>query len=456
MKAVILMILLFISFSVQAQKIFSQNDLVAVVKKFHPVAKMASLDVRISKANITASRGAFDPVANVHNSRKKFDGINYYNQQWGELKIPAWYGVDFYAGTEKLTGDRINPEETKGTINYVGVSVPLVQNLIIDKRRAAVKRAKILMEQSEAERQVALNDLVAEALEAYYDWWKNYQQLQVVKASLQNAKARFDMVGTMYRLGERPAIDTLEAATQVQYIEQQETEALMFLQKSKLQLSLYLWGEENMAYDLPEDAVPETTLTEEPLLIDSLLAAAGLHPRLLQYDFQLNSLRIEKRLKFQRLFPELTVKYNSISRDFSEAFNDVFLDNNYRFGLTLSMPLRLSEERGEYQAAKLKLEQAKVAQIAEQVTIQNKVEQYYIEWVQTTSQYQQQQNLVLNYKALLRGEEIKFTNGESSLFLINSREAKNIEGQMKELSLAAKMQKAGMRLRWAAGLFGNF
>lgn len=455
MKAVIFVTVLSISFSAGAQKIFTQYDLVAVVKKFHPVAKQALIDVRISEANITASRGAFDPVASIDNSRKDFDGINYYNQQWGELKIPVWYGVDLYAGTEKVRGERINPEESKGTLNYIGISVPLVQNVIIDKRRAAVRKAIVLKEQSEAERMIALNDLVAEALVAYWDWWENYRQLEVVKSSLQNASARFNMIRTMYQLGERPAIDTLEAATQVQFFEQQETEVNMMLQKSILQLSFYLWGEGDIAYDLPADAVPETPQTEASPGLDSLLAEAGLHPRLLEYDFGLKILDIEKRLKFQSLLPEVRAKYNSISRDFSKTFTNTFFDNNYRFGLTFSMPLRLSEARGSYRAAKLKIEQARVAQIAEKVRIKNMVEQFYTVWQQTRMQYQQQQKLVNNYNTLQKGEETKFTNGESTLFLVNAREAKTIEGQRKELSLAAKIQQAAVRLRWAAGVFGK-
>ncbi|MEJ7912591.1 MAG: TolC family protein [Chitinophagaceae bacterium] len=456
MKRAMLLVTICVSFSVQAQKIFTEDDLIAVVKKFHPVAKQALLDVRIAEANLTASRGAFDPVVSHNNYRKNFEGITYYNQQWNELKIPTWYGIDLYAGTETIGGTRINPEETKGSINYIGVSVPLIQNVLIDKRRAAVQQAKIFREQSEVVRRAAVNDLMAEALEAYWDWWEQHQQLQVVQASLQNAKARFSMVKTVHRLGDRPAIDTLEAATQVQVFEQQETETDMLLQKSRLQLSFYLWRDREVAYELPLDAIPETPHLKTSPPLDSLLTAASVHPLLVEYDYKLRGLSIEKRLKFQSLLPEVTAKYNSVARDFLKTFDGALFQNNYRFGLALSVPLRLSEGRGEYQAAKLKIEQTRLAQIAKQIIVENKVKQYYLESQQTASQYQQQQNLVLNYIALQRGEETKFANGESSLFLINAREAKTIEGKRKELALAAKTQQAVVRLRWAAGLLSNF
>jgi outer membrane protein TolC len=455
MKRVIVLVILFASFSLHGQKVFTEADLVAAVKKFHPVAKQAALDVRIADASVTASRGAFDPVASVDNGRKVFDGISYYNQQRSELKIPTWYGVDVYAGTETVSGNRVNPEETKGSINYLGVSVPLVQNVLIDKRRAALRQALLSREGSEVSRRAAMNDLIAEALIAYWDWWEQHRVLAVVQASVHNAKTRLAMVRTAHRLGERPAIDTLEAATQVQLFEQQETETFMLLQKARLELSNYLWQEGDTAYQLPDDAVPGSLLSQPLPSLDSVLAAARMQPLLLEYDYKLRSLAIEKRLKFQSLLPEVTAKYQGIARDFSKTFNGALFDNNYRFALGFSVPLRLSEGRGEYRAVKYKIKQTQLAQVNKQVAVLNKVRQYYVEWQQTATQYRQQQGLVANYRTLQKGEELRFSNGESSLFLINAREARTIEGQRKELALIAKMQQAAVKLRWAEGSLGD-
>ena len=451
MKGLITLSLICLCFSPAAQPVLTEAQLVSVVKRFHPVARQVSLDVRIAEANLTASRAPFDPVAAVDNSRKEFDGITYYDQQWTQIKIPTWYGIDIHAGTETLKGDRINPEETKGSINFLGVSVPLVQNLLTDKRRAAVQLARVLKERSVVNRKAALNDLVTDALLAYWDWWEQQQVMDMIGASVSNAKARLAMVKAAHALGERPAIDTLEAATQVQLFQQQQTEANMLFQKSRLELSNYLWKEGEVPYELPEGAVPETPKPQQFPLLETLLASARVQPLLLDYNYKLKSLGIEKRVKFQSLLPEVTAKYNSISRDLSKTFNGALFDNNYRFGLGMSVPLRLSEGRGAYRAAKLKIEQTRMEQIAKRTTVENKVRQYYIEWQQSGVQFEQQQNLLANYRSLQRGEETRFQNGESSLFLINAREAKTIEGQRKELEIAAKIQKAAVRLRWASG-----
>ena len=80
------------------------------------------------------------------------------------------------------------------------------------------------------------------------------------------------------------------------------------------------------------------------------------------------------------------------------------------------------------------------------------VRQYYTEWQQTETQLSLQMKLTDNTRLLQRGEEVRFNNGESSLFLINTREIKTIEAEQKTIELKAKAQKAAVGVRWSAGL----
>jgi hypothetical protein len=70
-------------------------------------------------------------------------------------------------------------------------------------------------------------------------------------------------------------------------------------------------------------------------------------------------------------------------------------------------------------------------------------------------QLTQQNSLLENLHALQKGEEVRFANGESSLFLINAREQKTIEAEQKTIELKAKYQKSAIGVRWAAGLLIN-
>ena len=63
-----------------------------------------------------------------------------------------------------------------------------------------------------------------------------------------------------------------------------------------------------------------------------------------------------------------------------------------------------------------------------------------------------QKNNLLNYKQLVKAEETRLINGESNLFLINTRENKMLEAQEKLIELQTKYFKSIYALQWSAGL----
>jgi outer membrane protein TolC len=264
------------------------------------------------------------------------------------------------------------------------------------------------------------------------------------------------MVKTAFILGDRPAIDTIEALAQVQTFALQKTEVEMQLQKSSIELSGFLWKEDNQSYQLSEEIIPAPKAMMD-ISLDDLLQKGNLHPELLTYKYKLNSLQIEKKLKFQSLLPDIDVKYQYLSKGYNPTKNlgTSFFENNYRFALSFSMPLRLSEGRGEFQKAKLKIKQTTLQQLDKSTQIQNKIKQYFTEWQQTSKQLTTQQNIISNYFLLQTGEETRFFNGESSLFLVNSREQKTLEAKQKQIELQSKRYKAFTNLLWSAGVFGN-
>lgn len=441
---------------VRAQdKMLSAPELLEVVRRYHPVARQAALEIKAAKADVLAARGAFDPVATSYQSRKELEGLLYYDHRQHEVRIPTWYGIDVRTGVETLSGERTNPSDTKGTVSYVGISVPLLRNLALDKRRAVLRQAKLLYQSSLAERQSTLNDLFYDALKAYWTWWQHHQLLQVVREATTNAQKRHSMVRTAYRVGERPAIDTLEAYTQVQALQLREAEIAIEATKAQLELSLFLWTEGGEAYELPEDAAPQLTTStlKDSATLHTHLVSVQDHPELRQYHYKLAALRLDRQLYFQSLLPSVYAHYNQLGKGYNlkETIASPWLQNNYRFGLSLSVPLRLSEGRGLYTKARIKLQQATLEQAHKRASLLAKVKQSFTQWQQLRSQRQIQEAAVVNYQVLQRGEETKFGNGESSLFLINSREAKTLEAKEKLISLTAKEHLAYAALQWTSG-----
>lgn len=456
MKQVIITIFFFLSsWAASAQQTLSMEAFLRLVRTYHPVARQAALGVEIAKAEVTSARGAFDPKFENTISRKEFDGLLYYDHQISEVKIPTWYGVDVVAGIESLSGNRTSTPDTKGNTSYLGFSVPVAKGLLMDGRRAALQQAKIFQQLSVQEQQAIINDLLHDAAKAYWHWWQQVQVQRLFQQAIQNAEQRFRLVKISFQIGERPAIDTVEALAQLQSFQIRASEIQLDVANSQLDVNVFLWQENGEAYNLPQTAIPQTTMPAlmEAMQLERLLQQVQVHPELQQYRFRLEALQVEKRLKAQSLLPSVYLKYNQLNKthNLQKSFSTPWLENNYRYGVAVSIPLRFSEGRGEYRKAKLKIEQTELKQLNNRISLQTKLQQYYNEWKQLREQIALQQQAVQSYATLQRGEEVKFANGESSLFLVNAREIKTLEARQKLLELQSKEQKAAASTLWAAG-----
>ena len=60
------------------EKTLSAEEVMRLVRAFHPIAKQASIQVQQAKAKLLAARGGFDPVLSQRLAEKTFDGTAYY------------------------------------------------------------------------------------------------------------------------------------------------------------------------------------------------------------------------------------------------------------------------------------------------------------------------------------------------------------------------------------------
>lgn len=462
MKRPIIVFFAMCIFNCHAQDSLQQLSLkqfLQIVKTYHPVAKQAAILVQKADANLITQRGGFDPVLNSGGNDKTFDGTVYYRNNNTAINIPTWYGIEVQTGIEFITGNRNDPQETLGKTSFVGISIPLAKNLLMDKRRAALQQAKIMQQASVQEQKKILNDLMLEAQDAYWQWVQGWLAYQTWQQVIDVNRRRYNLVLGAYRNGDRPAIDTTEALTQLQQFEYFQNDALLNWQNAGVQLSGFLWRSDNTAYNLPATITPEEK-TEQlynavvfPELEQLITQAKNNHPELLVYNFKLNALQVERKLKFQELLPKLDLKYNQLGKGYNIAStaSKTLFDNNYKYGITFNMPLRLSTGRGEYKMAKLKITETQLQQNQKQVDVINKVKQYYNQLVNYKTQVTLLQKNYAAYLQLQRGEETKFFNGESSLFLVNSRENKTQETLLKLIEAAVKLNKTALGLQWAAG-----
>jgi outer membrane protein TolC len=177
------------------------------------------------------------------------------------------------------------------------------------------------------------------------------------------------------------------------------------------------------------------------------------HPKLKILDFKLRSLEVDRQLKFQDLLPKVDLKYNLLSKGYATPLHAGIepFRNDFKFGLGVAMPLRLSQGRGLYREAGLKIRETRLGQSQTVWEIENKIRYQHAAVIQLGEQWRQAREYVRNHEQLWRAEELKFRMGESTLFLVNSRENKLLEAREKLVSVQVKYLSAFVSFQWAAG-----
>ncbi|UZH56047.1 TolC family protein [Salinimicrobium tongyeongense] len=438
-------------------QVLSYPEFLAYVKQYHPMVRQVNLQLEMGEAELLKARGAFDPKLEVDYSRKEFKGTEYYDVLNSTFKIPTWYGVELKAGFEQNKGAYLNPQRKVPPegLFAAGVSLSIAQGLIMDKRRAALRSARALKEQTEAEKNLMIAEVLFEASLAYLNWARLQKELEVYQEFVANPRQRSDGIGRSADFGEIAAIDTVEAGIALQERLLQLEQTKVKLLKQKLEVSTFLWLDNNVPVELQPGTVPEVDFLQDEVL--EVQTEKGVknaifegHPKLRALEAKLKALRVERRLKVNKLLPKIDLEYNFITPE--PELIDHIDTSNYKAGLNVSFPLFLRKERGELKLAEYKIEDASLELELNRRQIENKVDglmqelDSYVEQIRLTSE------MVENYERLLNAEERKFSFGESSLFLINSRETKLIQARLKQTELFTKFLTTRAQLYRSLGV----
>ncbi len=452
----------FVSFSQNMpNNILSLEESLGYIKKYHPIIKQAKLIINTNQAKLLKARGSFDPKIEVDYSNKNFKNAQYYKTLVSSFKIPTWYGIELKGSYENNSGKYLNPQykTPENGLYNVGISIPLAKNLFINKRMATLKKAKIYTKQSGLEQQLLVNNVLFDAISAYLNWTQYYQQYSVFKNYYANATIRHNNVIKNFKAGDKAAVDTLETSINLENRKLDLEKARIKHLKSKLAFSNYLWINNNIPMELKNNMIPDISTFSK---VDNLLKTAEInldendleqHPKLKLLALKKNNLQINKRLKINNLLPKVDFQYNLLS---SEVNNfDSFNASNYKNSLQVSVPLFLRKSRGDLKIAKIKLQDLDFEISSTKIILQNKIKATKQEIVSYQKQQNILKNLVNNYKTIVKSEERKFSLGESSLFLINYREVKLIETNLKAIKNEYEYAKTKSKLVKLLGKLNN-
>ncbi|UTW66260.1 TolC family protein [bacterium SCSIO 12643] len=437
-------------FAQEEVQILKYSDYLEIVKAHHPVAFQANLKETEGDMYLRKAKGGFDPKLQGGINQKYFDGKQYYSYLNGGLKVPTWYGIEAEVGYNNNEGTRLNPESynVETGIWNLGMTVNLGKGLFIDQRRADLKQAKIIQNSTKLERKLILNQLVFDASLAYLEWAKAYEKVVLYQKSIENIEERYFNVKQNVMFGDQPQIDTLKVRIQIQDRSLKLTQSQMELTVKRNYLNTYLWQDGFVPLEMDSTVIPLVDIDAPDESFnwgaDSLVEN---HPEVLMYKNNVSISKIDYRMKKESLKPLLQVKYNALSSDLGNGvINDYSIDN-YKWGAVLSYPIFTRKERADVRLNQIKVESNEAKWVDKKAQVNYKIQGVYNQMVSLKQQVNIQEEAVDMYNTLLLSEQQLFGLGESSLFLINTRDQNLINAQLKliDIDFQYRISEAGLR-----------
>jgi outer membrane protein TolC len=454
----VLIILLFLGQQVLAQDSLSFEVFKMMVFKNHPVVSKAINMQSLGDAERLKAKGAFDPSVSSNIGQKQMDGKEYYWMSNTSLKIPTWVGANLKTGYEANRGNYLNNDMYVPSTGlwYMGVEIPIGQGLFYDERRLQLQQAKNLQQMGVLDRQIMLNDLLLDAYSSYWLWTEAYRKYLIAEEGYQLAKQRFENVKSQVSTGDISAIDTVEALILLENRTIDRIQTKNNLANTKLLASTFLWNDSLQPILIPELVIPQKKMNVFQSVLQDFTNRVDTLPAVQQAFYKIEQMELELKWKREQLKPSLNVNYNLLTKPIGDQSLAPISMQNYKVGVTGYVPLFLRKERGGVKQTRLKLENANFDYSVKKREYLVKLQSMQNELVQLQTNLETQKRLVEHTRKLRDAELIHFDLGESSQFLVNSREQTYLSSENKLVEAEIKFLVTSLKMKWMLNELNKF
>lgn len=428
----------------EKRRILSPAKFNQILLNKHPVARKAELIAESGEYEVKKARGNFDPKLFSDWDSKTFNDKHYYQVNESGIKIPTWLGLDFKLYHQSNSGIFLNPEnkDPSSGLYGIGVSVPVGEGLFTDERRTALNKAKVFRQMNRNRREQLLVNLLNRGFKDYWEWAGYFQKRAILDTTVKRAEERFENVKGSYLGGEKQAIDTTDALSQLRRWQVKLAQMEGKYAKQKQLLATYLWDEDQQPVALQEGTKPPDLLALDLSTVESLLEQArdldsipDNHPMVRKYQNKLEVLSIQNRWKKEQIKPELDLRYNALQNAPNPELPDGDqLTTNMKWGLSFEFPIFLRKELNSLRLNQVKRKTTRLEFQNKQQQMMAKLNGLQDVLANLYEQIQRNQQNLSNYERLVEAEQIKFNTGESNLFRINYREMRYLKAQMDQVT----------------------
>lgn len=437
----------------QTNWVLNYNSFLENVKSTNPLAIKSENNRAYGIAQFKAAQGFFDPQINSSYNNKFYNSGRYYTFGTAEIKQPLYTSQYIKMGYMYGQGPYLNPENLTHPrgMPFIGVEASLLQGLLFDKRRAEIKKARHYIEYYDAERKILLNDLLFISSNTYFEYLYTQKIKDLNSYFTALAVQRLRAIQELSAIGEKASVDTIEASIFLQgrLLERQAAELDLNNVSNKISALIQSAPSNVDTKFIITDSLGNIFNLVKKNMDQSLSDDVTNNPIIVQYTTKQKILETELKLKKELMKPVLDVGYNFLNNG-SADFSTNYI-NNYKWSATFSFPIFLRKSRWEYKMASIDVNNNEQDLVNKQNQLRFK-RNYILEAIKITTQQIVNASKSSSYsKLLVEAEKLKFDNGESSLFLLNAREAKWLDAELKLAELKLKYIKNYLELVFLTG-----
>ncbi len=419
--------------------VLTLGELLQSVEKSYPLVLAAERLLSEAEYNYLAAQGAFDAQFRTIGTTKPTGFYtNNYNDSVIEKPTPLG-GTSFFAGYRIGRGTFPLYDERRKTNDYgeirAGAIVPLMRNREIDKNRAELKKADIDRNLAELSIQKLKIEVVRESTKRYWKWVAAGQEFLVIKDLLAIAKVRVKQINDRVALGDLPKVEGIDNDRVIMQREAQFYSAERELQKSAIDLSLFLRTEDG-ALILPKTeqlplGFPNTVSFAGIDLEEKIKIAWVYRPELKDFEFKREKIRVDRQMGYNSLKPQVDLVV-AASQDFGPG-SVTRSKAELEASLVLNVPIQTRRPRGEIGAAEARLAQVDQELQFAKDKIKTEVQDSVSEVIASAKRVEAAKKELEFARRLEALERDRFALGDSTLLIVNIREQTTAEAAIREV-----------------------
>ncbi|MFN8769739.1 MAG: TolC family protein [Neisseriaceae bacterium] len=398
----------------------------------YPKILNASIQQEIAEAKVKQNQSPFDTHLNGYTSQRQ--GANY-NTQYQKVELEKRFydsPISVYSGYDISSGYAPQYEGSQITSNqgreFVGLRLNLLNGFAIDKERLTLYNSVLETDKAKLEVKLAKLLIKTDAMKAYIAWIISGEQLNAYKDLFEIANRRQKALERKFKAGDVAKIVLTENQNNLLKRKTRVISAENTFNKNALSLSLYSRDSQcklvtpSLA-NLPK-LVPAPESVKDTMDNVKINEAIKNRPEFKIIDVQLKSIENEQRYAKTENLPKLkaTVQYNQNNSQIATTPNFTVNQNELVAKLEFSMPLERSYGSGLDREAYKKLSKLRNERqfLIDQVS--TKLNTLYITVNSTADQVSLVKSELQFSRDLLKAENSRFNNGDSSFFMLNTRE----------------------------------